>query len=450
MQPLNIKNIKSLRSKIAYILFEVFENKKSLNIIKSQDIDFKDRAYIQEVCFGVCRYLSFLENKLNSLLDKKIKTKNIVIKYILLASLYEIIFLNTKDYAILSETINSLKELKLDPFSGFVNAILRKVQSLNINPISLNDISDLKRNAYLHPIWLIKELKANYKDNWESILVENNKIPPLWLRVQKDYLSEFLNKLDTQGIDYLKTESSVKLLNPPKDLLGVLGNKASVQDLNAQRAARILDVENQALDILDACSAPGSKTTHILELSKYSKLVSADLSSKRLLKVYENLERLEFSDLNIEVLEADLTQDFNGAYDRILLDAPCSALGVIRRHPDIKWLQTQKGVENIVRVQKDILNNLWKNLKKGGFLLYATCSVLKVENESQIDAFLKENLDAKLCDIDDALIKSFLKDKDGNILLDNSKFYLKLRNGVQFFPSQYFGDGFYYSKLQKI
>jgi len=248
-------------------------------------------------------------------------------------------------------------------------------------------------------LWWIKLIKDNYHKDWKSILLNGNKHPPLTLRInaRKINLKQYEEKLKSEAMPYrVLGDAALELIEPiaVEKIPGFIEGEVSVQDFGAQLAAKLLDLKDGQI-CLDACSAPGGKTGHMLEIADI-KLVSIDQQKERLNKVKENLERLQ---LHAQLKCADLTAINTWwnekLFDRILLDAPCSASGVVRRHVDIKWLRRPRDMETFTNQQKMMLQAMWQLLKKGGKLLYATCSIFPDENQKVIDSFIKEHNDAK-------------------------------------------------------
>ena len=263
----------------------------------------------------------------------------------------------------------------------------------------------------------------------------------MWLRVnqQKNSRAQYQELLAAQQIDSATSEHphALRLAQPqPVNALPQFDEGAvTVQDLHAQWSALLLEPQNDQW-ILDACAAPGGKTTHILEIAPQAKVIALDVEQNRLARVQQNLDRLG---QQAQVVCGDASQPTQWLselgqpdlqFERILLDAPCSATGVIRRHPDIKWLRQATDIEPLVELQGKILRALWQRLKPNGILLYATCSLLPEENAQQIEKFLAEQPDAQLVALP-------FEPQNGQI-------------GQQFIPTEQGGDGFYYAKLRKV
>lgn len=394
--------------------------------------DHAHYSHIQYMAFGVMRYAVLLEAQLNLLLSKALKEKDDDIKTLLLLALFELQYTRTKAYAVVDESVKLCQKMKKIWAKGLVNACLRRFLR---EQETLSDSLEIFER-YSHPKILCDELKAAYPNEYEAILKANQLHPPMTLRVNVSKITrdDYLVLLDQAGIAYETTSVSpvgVKLESPcaVTDLPGFKDGFVSVQDESAQFAAMILSPKPEE-SVLDACAAPGGKTCHLLEQYSGLKLTAVELSEARVLKIRENLERLGLSaPILIEDLN-DYAKATSERYDAILLDAPCSALGVIRRHPDIKAHRDLSDVQEIAAVQAELLRSAWVLLKPGGRLLYATCSILPAENEKQMEAFLSSTPDARLQPIDLGIV-------------NHASF------GLQLLPGEQDRDGFYYCLLAK-
>jgi 16S rRNA (cytosine967-C5)-methyltransferase len=362
----------------------------------------KDRAFIQALCYGVCRTYHRLDFILNELLDKPLKDQDV--KALALVGLYQLKYMRVKPHAAVSETV--LAARKKPWAKALINALLR---SYLREQEKLEQKADNVQNAAVsHPDWLIKQIEQDWPQQAQKILLENNQQPPMALRVNLSRINRdsYLQQLSEEGIAAAAVDfcPSAIILDKPVavDLLpGFAEGLVSVQDTAAQLAAGLLDVQ-AGHRVLDVCAAPGGKTAHILEHQPQLKeLVAIDVDESRLQRVSETLQRLKLP-ATLVVGDAASPQTWwdGQLFDRILLDAPCSALGVIRRHPDIKLLRRAEDIKPLRAMQKKILNAVWPLLAPGGLMLYATCSILKQENEQQIDAFLAEHPDAVELPID--------------------------------------------------
>ena len=394
------------------------------------------KPLLQQICYGSMRYYPQLQAILNKLVSKPIRTKDADIQALLLIGIYQLYKLRIADHAAISETVDVCKSLKKPWATSLVNATLRNFQRQQSQLIE--QLSSDNSFKYNHPQWFIEKLKHNWPEQWESILAANDLHPPLTLRTNLSKVSRetLLEKLQSQDIEAKKTEYSEFgiVLQNPTDVTVIEGFSTgdfSVQDEAAQLAARLVDPQ-AGENILDACSAPGGKLLHLLELShdKTTTFQGLELEQHRADKITENFQRINLA-CTLHVGDATERQWWDGKlFDKILLDAPCSATGVIRRNPDIKLLRKSEDIHSIVKVQKAILQNLWGLLNTGGRLIYATCSIFPQENEKIIASFLRENGDAKHIEI-------------------NESWGLSRQYGRQLFPEADANDGFYYAIIEK-
>ncbi|MFI3156667.1 MAG: 16S rRNA (cytosine(967)-C(5))-methyltransferase RsmB [Methylococcaceae bacterium] len=356
----------------------------------------KDRAFIQALCYGVCRQFHRLDFILSQLLDKPLKDAEV--KALALVGLYQLKFMRVKPHAAVSETV--LAARKKPWAKSLINALLRTY--LREQEGLEHKADKFQAAALSHPDWLIKQVEQDWPEQALTILLENNEQPPMVLRVNlvKNNRESYLQLLTEQDIAAETVSfcpSAIILDKPvPVDLLpGFADGRVSVQDTAAQLAAGLLDVQ-PGHRVLDVCAAPGGKSAHILESQpRLQELVAVDIDESRMQRVGENLQRLNLQAKRVVGDAANPEGWWDGKpFDRILLDAPCSALGVIRRHPDIKLLRRAEDIGQLHALQKSILQAVWPLLAPGGSLLYATCSILKQENERQIQAFLAEHGDA--------------------------------------------------------
>jgi len=422
------------------ILSKVFEDQQSLATLLPIKLDImldpRERAFAQALCFGVIRHYYSLNFILNMLLDKQLKKKDSDIKALILIGLYQLDHMRTPAHAAVSASVESCKELKKSWAKNLVNAVLRRYQREHDKFPELITVNDSAK--YEHPIWLIDRLKDEYPQHWQSIIKENNLPPPMSLRVntRKTDRDSYLKKLQAAGIEAQPSnlnQSGIALTHPVgiEALPDFSEGHVSVQDLAAQLAIPLL--EPQAGErILDACSAPGGKLAHLLEtMPTLQEAVAIENEPHRFKKLEATLERLGHSATLVQN-DARAINDWwdKQLFDRILIDVPCSASGVIRRHPDIKFLRTAEDIQNIAVLQAEILDALWPLLSKGGKLLYITCSVFQAENDEQITAFTNKHNDAHSIPI-------------------QAKWGIATKYGRQILPGDNAMDGFYYAQLQK-
>lgn len=426
------KNL-NLRAQVVKTLVAV-QNGQSLSSVLNQHINSvseRDRGLYHELTLGCLRQWHSLKAITLPLLTKPLD--NEAMESCLYLGLYQILCTRIPAHAAISETVNAAKQLGFEPLSGLVNAILRRVsRETEEFQSALNDSHGL-------PSWLYKRLKKDWPEQLQEICQNLKQAAPLTLRVNERQISrdEYLDILDEEQIDAHACEfSDVGIVLEQSGnitlLPGFEEGGFSVQDEHAQLCATLLpNLDDQV--VVDACAAPGGKTAHILEHFNPKKLIALDHDAKRLLRVSENLERLELNAYaEVEIIEADATQWVaNEPVDCIILDAPCSAIGVMRRHPDIRLLRQSTDIPKTVDLQKQILNQMWQQLKVGGTLLYITCSILKVENEQQMLNFFAEHPDAVESKID-------------------ASWGIEQIHGRQLLPETDHGDGFYYCRIQKI
>jgi 16S rRNA (cytosine967-C5)-methyltransferase len=391
-----------------------------------------DRPALQALCFGTCRWFFQLDDELQGRLKKPLKPADRVIHHLMLVALFQLRHSERASYAVLNETVEACRALDKPHLTGLVNAILRAAEREGAPGVT----SDYLRFA--HPPWMVEKLRHNWPDDWPSILEANNTQAPMTLRVNARRFTReaYLDLLSDAGIEARATSFAphgLQLASPvPVERLPYFADGAvSVQDEAAQLCTTLLDLA-PGQRVLDACAAPGGKTCAILEACEdLSEVVAVDESADRLPRIEENLARL---DLNARVQQADAAQTddwWDGqAFDRILLDVPCSATGVIRRHPDIKLLRRESDIVPLAGIQLGLLNALWQTLKPGGRLVYATCSVFPQENHRIIRRFLKQTDHAALLEPD------LLWGRDTGA-------------GRQLLPTPQSHDGFFYAVLEK-
>ncbi len=424
----------NVRAAAAKVLFEVVDQGQSLsNALPAaqQSIRPRDHALLQEICYGTLRYLPRLESTVNKLMDKPLKGKQRVFHHLILVGIYQLSFMRIPAHAAVGETVEGCKELRGPRLRGLINAVLRSYQR---NQAELDQVA-ISHNAgkYNHPSWLLTLLQQAYPENWQQIMEANNQKAPMWLRVNRQHHTrdQYIALLAEQDIEcelHPQAQDAIRLISPcdVMTLPGFEQGWVSVQDAAAQLSVDYLQPQDGEL-ILDCCAAPGGKTAHILEHTKNCQVVAIDCDESRLKRVHENLTRLQ---LNADVICGDARYPeewWQGEqFDRILLDAPCSATGVIRRHPDIKWLRRANDIEQLVELQKEIFDAMWQQLKVGGTLVYATCSITPQENSQQVRHFLLRTDNAQLID---------------TTTPENP--------GRQILPGEHNMDGFYYAVLRK-
>lgn len=400
-------------------------------------VEPRDRGLTQELAFGTARWEPRLSALAEKLLQKPFKAADKDVEALLLVGLYQLLYTRIPAHAALGETVGCADKLKKPWAKGLLNAVLRRAQR-EAEPL----LAEMERDPMVrtaHPRWLQKALKAHWPEHWEAICAANNAHPPLMLRVNRRHGSrdDYLQQLQAAGIEAAActfSRDGIRLIQAcdVTTLPGFAEGHVSVQDEAAQLAADLLDLA-PGQRVLDACCAPGGKTCHILEAEpELAGVVAIDLEAKRLVRVRENLARLK---LDAELIAADgrdVSKWWDGKpFQRILLDAPCSATGVIRRHPDIKLARKAEDIAPLAHLQGELLDALWPTLAVGGIMLYATCSTLPTENSETIAAFLERTPGARELDI-------------------AGPFGLQQPHGRQLLAQMDGHDGFYYAKLIKI
>ncbi|MCK5190573.1 MAG: 16S rRNA (cytosine(967)-C(5))-methyltransferase RsmB, partial [Methylococcales bacterium] len=392
----------NVRLQAANVLSRVVKDGLSLTVALDRAFESiensKDRAFIQALCYGVIRQYHRLDFILQQLLTKPLRNKDTDIKMLLLMGLYQLKFMRVKSHAAVSETVSAAKRKSWA--KSLINGVLRQYirEQENLEEKADQDSSA----AQSHPQWLINKIRQDWPEQAGSLLEQNNQQPPMVLRVnfaqgsRDAYLKRLKESLiPAKAVSFCP--SAIKLDQPVnvEKLPGFSDGLVSVQDTAAQLAAELLDVQ-PGHSVLDLCAAPGGKTAAILEQQiKSVSMLAVDIDETRLERVNDNLQRLK---LQAKVVAGDATQPETWAngqmFNRILVDAPCSAIGVIRRHPDIKVLRRESDISALQAIQQQILSAAWDILVPGGVLLYVTCSVLKQENERQIETFLTKHQDA--------------------------------------------------------
>lgn len=364
----------------------------------------RDAALVQELCYGTLRFQPRLEFWLRHLLTRPLRSHDSEVQALLLLGLYQLSETRVPAHAAIKETVEACRDLSKPWAVQLTNAALRRFQREQVQLLA--ELPQYEEALYAHPQWLVERIRHDWPEHWQEILEAGNQRPPLTLRVNhlRRSRQQLLLELAAHGLVAKPCEFSadgVTALEPfdVRAEPGFAAGHFSVQDEAAQLAAGLLDVRS-GMRVLDACAAPGGKTCHLLERCPKAQVLVLDNDAARVEKIHENLRRLG---LGAEVKVADAAQPegwWNGRpFNRILLDAPCSATGVIRRHPDIKAHRRPAEVHAAVLAQARLLTALWPLLAVGGKLLYVTCSLLTEENADQVRAFLVRHADAKPLDL---------------------------------------------------
>lgn len=395
-----------------------------------------DRPLLHMLSYGVLRHHWRLRSQVVALLDKPLPQKDRVIESLLATGIFQLTDSRVPPHASVSLTVEAARLLRRPRYAGVVNACLRKFQRRAPDPQA--DVDEEVR--FNHPQWLIDRLKHEWPGDWRSLLEASQARAPMWLRVNRRRLDSrtYLEQIAGAGTLLPGFDQAIRLNEPRpvNDLPGFVDGLVSVQDAAAQIAAPWL-LAAGGERVLDACAAPGGKSGHLLELSSPGTVLTAmDLNPDRLAVAGENLARLGLS-AHLAAADAGRPEDWwdGQPFDRVLLDAPCSATGVIRRHPDIPLLRRNADIDALAARQQQLLSALWGVLSPGGRLLYVTCSVLPQENEAQVGQFLRQQRDAE----ESSVLPNY-----------NIRDVMRRRAvGYQILPGDRGLDGFYYACLEK-
>ncbi|GAB2488901.1 16S rRNA (cytosine(967)-C(5))-methyltransferase RsmB [Arenimonas alkanexedens] len=400
----------ALRARAARVLAAVLGEGRSLKAMLGQALpnvpDPRDRALLEAICFGALRHRRRYDFALSQWLAKPLAARDFPVHCLLLAGLAQLDALGLPAHAAVGATAEATRELGRPPLVGLVNALLRRASR---EPLPVSDDPAIVSS---HPDWLVAALQADWPDDVDAVLAANNRPAPMWLRVNPGQLGidRLLRSLREDGLsasalpalpDAARLDDPIPVERLPFWHTGALG----VQDGAAQMAVLAL-APGPDERVLDACAAPGGKTAQIAErlFAGSGELTALDIESRRLERVVETLQRQGLASDRVHVATADAaavdTWWDGRPFDAILLDAPCSATGIIRRQPDIKWHRRADDIPALVAQQARLLEALWPLLRPGGRLLYATCSVLRDENAHQIDGFLAAHPEAEAVALD--------------------------------------------------
>lgn len=381
------------------VLLDGRSSSTALPAALSEVDDARERGLASEIVYGVLRWQLRLASILGLLLERPLRERDGDVRLLLLAGAYQLLYTRVPAHAAVSETVTGCAKLGKPWARGLANAVLRRLAREKDTLLRRAQENEIARFA--HPAWLIEALRTAWPRDWQAVLDAANEHPPMTLRVntrlatRDDYQLRLADAgQQTTPCRHAPAGLTLQQALDATGLPGFADGAVSVQDAAAQLAAPLLDVR-AGMRVLDACAAPGGKTAHLLELAPDAQVTALDVSASRLETVARNLERLA---MHAHLLAADAAcpaQWWDGrCFDRILLDAPCSATGVIRRHPDIKLHRTPLDIERLRVTQAALLDALWPLLARGGMLLYATCSILPGENARQVEAFLARTPDA--------------------------------------------------------
>ena len=397
----------------------------------------QERGLAQELSYGALRWGPRLQAVLDRLLQKPLREKDRDVLALMWVGLYQLIYTRVPEYAAVASSVTASRALNKPWAAGLVNAILRAFQKQRKS--LLVDVDRDESAVFAHPQWWVNVLRDGRPTDWREILAANNARPPMCLRVngRRGSRDDYMRMLVAAGLTATVSSHAVDgiILDKPVDVTMLPGfneGLVSVQDAAAQLAAQIVDPQ-PGERILDACAAPGGKTCHLLEIQPaLAELVAMDDDAERMSAVKQNLDRLGLQAKMVVEDAGDARHWWDGTpFDRILLDAPCSGSGVIRRHPDIKYLRRFADIAVLAAEQKRLLTALWPLVKRGGMLLYVTCSILPEEDEHQVQCFLEEHKDAHEDPLDVSWGRS----------LPYGRLVLPGMDGM---------DGFYYANLRKL
>jgi 16S rRNA (cytosine967-C5)-methyltransferase len=394
--------------------------------------DSGNRSLVSELSYGSLRFLGELRALVRLLADRPLVDASV--EALLWVALYQLAHTNAPPHAVVDSAVRATVRVRRSSARGLVNAVLR--QFLRRREALLAALARDPEARFSYPSWWIARIEGQYAERSSAILNAGNARPPLTLRVNERRVSraEYLAELTERGIAARAVGASGVIIERPRpvrDLPGFADGLVTVQDAGAQLAAPLLEVRS-GMRVLDACAAPGGKTTHLAEIATLD-LTALDIDEERLARVRENLARLKLEGRLLAADAAERDRWWDGKpYDRILADVPCSATGVVRRHPDVKWLRRESDIASFAVQQGRLLDALWPTLARGGVLLYASCSVFRAENEEQVDAFLARHDDAVALPVQlpsaDAL---------GGQLLPSAR------------TAEHNHDGFFYARLTK-
>ena len=399
----------------------------------------RDRPLLRLLAYGVLRNYWALQEWIETLVSRPFRARDSVANALLATGLYQLTDTRVPDHAAVSETVEAVRILRRPKLAGLINACLRRFQRDELAARA----PDSEEARWNHPSWLIDRLRADWADDAEAILAANNERAPMWLRANASRQDAVTCQarlaeagIEAELLDGVPDALRLATAMPVEELPGFAAGDVSIQDAAAQLAARWL-MTGSPQRVLDACAAPGGKSGHLLELGGENfDLTALDSDAGRLERVRENHTRLG---LSATIVAGDASKPgewWNGVpFDAILLDAPCSATGVIRRHPDIKLLRRASDIDDLSRLQASILEALWPTLVPGGRLLYVTCSVLAAENDNVVQGFLESRHDA----IEDTVLPN-------NNIRDLMR---RKACGYQILPGTGGMDGFYYACLVK-
>ena len=438
----------SPRQASAEIIAAILRQQGSLNTLLpaySEKVLSRDRAFLKELCYGTLRNFPRIDCIMSALLKKPLREKDYDLYGVIATAIHQLDETRVPAHAAINEAVATTLALNKKWARGLVNGVLRNYQRQQAHLINDPSLTQSIPFQTSHPLWLVKRWQQDWPENWQEIIAANNSHPPMTLRINTRLTSReaYHQQLAEAGIhastsDYSPAGLTLESPVPVESLPGFEKGLCIVQDEAAQLAAYILRPGKNER-VLDACCAPGGKFCHLIEMmGEGGEAQGVELDQRRLERFEQNRERLfqDCSDLpRVRTFCANSgePQDWwdGTPYQKILLDAPCSATGVIRRNPDIKLLRSSTQVSELALLQLHLLQSLWPLLAEGGQLLYATCSTLAEENDRVIEQFLDKTTNASMCPL-------------------QVEWGMATKYGQQLFPAPNGPDGFYYALLQKI
>lgn len=426
--------MQNLRIKAAQILQSVLEEKIFFGELKKQ-LSEKDLPFVNMLMLTTLRRYEALQVVLASFLSKKIPNKHRFANYLLILAIAELLFMQTAPYAVINETVANIRKTTDKFLGGLANAVLRKVLAQK------NDLLQKIENHNLIPQSFLPILQGYDNNEIKQIAQSIVTQPPLDLTVRQNP-EEWAQKL--QGT--LLPNGSIRLFNNPKvqDLIGYNDGAWWVQDVAASLPVQILGADLSGKKVLDLCAAPGGKTAQLA--ARGADVRAIDISAERLQTLRQNMQRLKFSKIKTQAIDAlDFLQTTSEKFDIILLDAPCSATGTFRRHPEVLYLKTAADVEEQAKLQKKLLNAAVNVLKKDGVLVYSVCSISKIEGEYQITEFLQNQAQMQLEKIEKTDISSYGKWNEVLITAEGT-----IRTLPNYFAAEKGMDSFFICKMKRI
>lgn len=395
----------------------------------------RDRAQVRRRCNRVLRDWPALNWRVEQLLDKPLARKSRLVHFILASALDELIEGREPAPAVVHATVAATREAGMPHLAGLTNAVLRNFQRRATELAQAMPADAVLEWGY--PGWMLDRIRADWPEDWQTVLEAGNQPPPVWLRANR-------RRTDTGTLQALFAENSIESRTEPglpdalkldhpaaiSELPGFSEGLFSIQDAGAQAAADLLDLQ-PGQRVLDACAAPGGKAAHILERADVE-LVAVELDAQRTRRIADSMARVGVEG-RIVIADAAQPSDWwdGRTFDRILIDAPCSATGVMRRHPDIRWLRRAADIEPLIALQDSLLRALWPLLEPGGLLVYSTCSILNAENRDRGQSFLETHTDARIRDTGPPAGRP-------------------MAPGHQILPGSMDRDGFYYLVLERL